>query len=87
MTATEEPLAQRMALSDEFDSFQFVLDDEVAPLPSSRCFAAARAPLAVLPQAPDKLTVLEDEPLSAALESIDHFKSVIDVASLRKLYA
>ena len=68
----------------EFDSFQLVLDDEMAPLP--RSFAAS-APLAVLPQAPDKLTVLEVEPPWAALESIDHFKSVIDVASLRKLYA
>jgi cytosine/adenosine deaminase-related metal-dependent hydrolase len=85
MTATEEPPAQRMALSDEFDSFQLVLDDEMAPLP--RSFAAASAPLAVLPQAPDTLTVLEDEPLWAALDRIDHFKSVIDVASLRKLYA
>lgn len=56
-------------------------------LPRAANSFAARAPLAVLPQAPDTLTVLEDEPLWAALESIEHFKSVIDVASLRKLYA
>ena len=85
MTAAEEPLAQRMAQSEEFDAFQLVLDDEMAPLP--RAGLAATAPRAALPQAPDKLTVLEEAPLWAALESIDHFTSVIDVATLRKLYA
>lgn len=87
MTATEQPVAQRMALSDEFDDFQLVLDDEMSPLPDNELGFVARAAAAPMPQAPDKLTVLEDQPLWAALESIEHFKAVIDLASLRKYYA
>lgn len=87
MTTSEEPLAQRSAMSEEFDAFQLVLDDEMAPLhDEAELGLVARAPLAPLPQPPDRLTVLEDQPLWDALESIEHFKAVIDVERLRKYY-
>ncbi|HET8933907.1 MAG TPA: amidohydrolase family protein [Polyangiales bacterium] len=86
MTTTEEPVAHRMAMSEEFDAFQLVLDDEMAPLPSAELGFVARAASVPIPQQPDKLTVLEDAPLWAALDSIEHFKQVIDPEHLRKYY-